>query len=341
MVPYRRVGTSEVMGLTETEPVREIRRRAIRSTIIAVTLAIVAMGCVVNQTDLDPADRLDPGYRFDHVPSIARVRYGSDPQHHLDVHVPDGEVLGTVVWFHSGGWGGGDQVNVDALVGSLFDRGYAIITADYRFVPDVRAPELAADADRVVRFVRAHRSEWEVPDGPLFLAGGSAGGHIALLAASAPGVFAGADLPADLRAQDPKVDGVISFVGPSDLAWYLSGDIFGEELIENFLGCSGEVTPRRALPTCGPGQAETFSPLSWAYFATYVHAQLPPVFLAYGETDGLVPPASQGTPIALVWQRSAGAQWTWYSIVQGEGHNLTYGVNSTAFHEWVRRVTER
>jgi acetyl esterase/lipase len=192
-----------------------------------------------------------------------------------------------------------------------------------------------------VRFIRAHRAEWGAPDGPVILSGGSAGGHIALLAAAAPGVFSGTDLPAELRAQDPHVDGVISMVGPSDLAWYLTGNIFGDEMIENFLGCSGAVTPRLALPTCAPGQAEAFSPLSWAYFATYVHAKLPPAFLAYGETDGLVPPASQGTPIALVWQQSAGAAWTWYSIVQGEGHNLTYGVNSTAFYEWVRQVTRR
>lgn len=312
------------------------------SGVLLISLVIVlAAGCMVNQTALDPADRLDPSVSFDGAPSIARVRYGPDPQHHLDVFEPIGSSVGIVIWFHSGGWGSGDQTNVDALVGSLLGRGYTIVTVDYRFVPAVRAPEVAADADRAVRFVRAHRGEWGAGSGPLLVSGGSAGGHIALLAAAAPGVFTAADLPEDLRAQDPHVEGVISFVGPSDLAWYLTGDVFGDEMIENLLGCSGAVTPRLGLPTCRPGEAEAFSPLSWARFAEYVHAPLPPVFLAYGEDDLLVPPASQGTPIALIWQRSAGANWTWYSIVQGEGHNLTYGVNSTAFHEWVRLVTQR
>ncbi len=314
---------------------------AILLVVFLLSTGLLAGGCMVNQTALDPADRLAPGTVFSATPTIARVRYGPDPQHHLDVFKPVGSSLGVVIWFHSGGWGSGDQTNVDALVGSLLGRGYTIVAVDYRFVPDVRAPEVAADADRAVRFVRAHRSDWGVPDGPLILSGGSAGGHLALLAAAAPGIFAGADLPEELRAQDPRVDGVISLVGPSDLPWYLTGNIFGDEMIENFLGCSGAVTPRLALPTCRPGEAATFSPLSWAHFATFVHATLPPVFLAYGETDGLVPPASQGTPIALVWQRSAGPQWTWYSIVQGEGHNLTYGVNSTAFYEWIRQVTQR
>ncbi len=318
-----------------------VRRFAVSGLVIVVALGLLLASCMVNQTALDPADRLDPGYTFDPEPSIGRVRYGPDPQHHLDVFAPAGDALGIVMWFHSGGWGSGDQTNVDALVGSLHDRGYMIVTVDYRFVPDVRAPEIAADADRAIRFVRAHRDEWNAPTGPVIVAGGSAGGHIALLAAAAPGVFAGANLPDELRSQDPHVDGVISLVGPSDLPWYLTGNVFGDEMIENFLGCSGAVTPRLPLPTCTPGQAEAFSPLSWAYFAGYVHATLPPVFLAYGETDALVPPASQGTPIALVWQRSAGPEWTWYAIVQGEGHNLTYGVNSTAFYEWVHRVTER
>ena len=317
------------------------RRTAFPIVVVVAALGLLLASCMVNQTALDPADKLDPSYVFDATPSIPRVRYGPDPQNHLDVFEPDGETSGIVMWFHSGGWGSGDQTNVDALVGSLLDRGYAIVTVDYRFVPEFRAAEIAADADRAVRFVRAHRVEWGAPNGPLIVAGGSAGGHIALLAAAAPGVFAGPELPPELRDQDPHVDGVISLVGPSDLGWYLTGNIFGDEMIENFLGCSGAVTPRLALPTCSPGQAEAFSPLSWAYFATFVHAALPPVFLAYGETDGLVPPASQGTPIALVWQRSAGPEWTWYSIVQGEGHNLTYGVNSTAFYEWVQRVTDR
>jgi len=321
--------------------VDRVGRIAAPALAVVLAFGLMLSSCMVNQTALAPADRLDPGYVFDATPTIDRVRYGPDPQNHLDIFEPAGVTLGIVIWFHSGGWGGGDQTNVDALVGSLLERGYMIVAVDYRFVPDVRAPEIAADADRAIRFVRLHRDEWHAPTGPVIVAGGSAGGHIALLAAAAPGVFAGANLPDELRSQDPHVDGVISFVGPSDLPWYLTGNIFGDEMIENFLGCSGAVTPRLPLPTCTPGQAEAFNPLSWAYFATYVHATLPPVFLAYGETDALVPPASQGTPIALVWERSAGPEWTWYAVVQGEGHNLTYGVNSTAFYEWVRRVTER
>ncbi len=311
------------------------------SIVIAFSLSILVSACMVNQTALAPADRLDPGFTFHGAPTVALVPYGPDPQQHLDVFEPTGDALGIVVWFHSGGWGGGDQTNVDALVGSLLDRGYMIVTVDYRFVPDVRAPDIAADADRAIRFVRAHREEWNAPNGPLIISGGSAGGHIALLAAAAPGVFSAPDLPDELRSQDPHVDGVISLVGPSDLPWYLTGNVFGDEMIENFLGCSGSVTPRLPLTTCMPGEAAAFSPLAWAYFATFVHATLPPAFLAYGEADVLVPPASQGTPIALVWQLSAGPEWTWYSIVQGEGHNLTYGVNSTAFYEWVRQVTAR
>lgn len=317
------------------------RSRHLAVVTVLVSSMILLASCMVNQTALAPGDRLDPAVAFDATPTIARVRYGPDPQHHLDVFEPSIPAMGIVMWFHSGGWGSGDQTNVDALVGTLLDRGYEIVAVDYRFVPDVRAPEIAADADRAIRFVRAHRDEWGAPMGPVIVAGGSAGGHLALLAAAAPGVFAEAGLPEELRVQDPRVDGVISMVGPSDLGWYLTGGIFGQEMIENFLGCSAPGAPFLPLPSCDPGEAAAFSPLAWASFARFIHATLPPAFLAYGEDDGLVPPASQGTPLALEWQRSAGAEWTWYALVQGEGHNLTYGVNRTAFDEWVRRVTER
>jgi len=103
------------------------RRFAVPGLVVVVALGLLLASCMVNQTALDPADRLDPGNTFNAAPSIGRVRYGPDPQNHLDVFEPVGDALGIVMWFHSGGWGSGDQTNVDALVGSLLDRGYIIV----------------------------------------------------------------------------------------------------------------------------------------------------------------------------------------------------------------------
>lgn len=323
---------------------RAVGRVILRPSALAGVLGVLGLGlvsCVVAQRDLGAGDHLDPAVHFDRSPSIARIAYGPDPQQHLDVFLPDGEPKGTLVWFHSGGWASGDQVHVDDLIGTFVDRGYALVAADYRFVPEFRAPEVTADADRVVRFVRAHRAEWGAPSGPLVLTGGSAGAHLALLLAAAPGVFAAPDLPADLRSRDPRVDGVISFVGPSDLPAYLTGGVFGADAVENFLGCRGVDSTQPALPRCPAGWAARFSPLEWASLAAYVHEPLPPAFISCGELDELVPPAVQCTPLALEWQRSAGVASTWFSIVPGEEHNITYGVNSTALYAWMDLVAGR
>ena len=337
------VGGSEMSGSPmggTTAGAGRTRRRAALAGPLALLLGLLLTSCVVGQKDLGAADHLDPNVHFDRSAAFAMVPYGPDPQQHLDVYLPDGDVRGTLIWFHAGGWATGDQVAIDALIGTFVDRGYALVAADYRFAPQFRAPELAADADRVVRFVKVHRGEWGAPTGPVVLTGGSAGGNLALLAAAAPGVFAG-DLPEELRAQSPQVDGVISFVGPSDLPAYLTGGVLGAALVEDFLGCHGVDSTHTELPPCEPGRAALYSPLVWASFAAMVHATLPPAFLSCGELDDLVPPPVQCTPLALDWQRSAGAPWTWYSVVSGEGHNLTYGVNSTDLHAWMELVTAR
>ena len=52
------------------------------------------------------------------------------------------------------------------------------------------------------------------------LAGASAGGHLAALAAAAPGTFVDPALPAELAAVSPRVQGVLDIASVSDFSTF-------------------------------------------------------------------------------------------------------------------------
>jgi len=318
--------------------------RWISTMVVVLSSVLVASGCYVNQQDLWASDKLSPDVPTTLTPTRTSVQYGPEDAQHLDLHRPVGNEIGVIIWVHSGGWCCGDHINTDPLILDQVRRGYAVVAVDHRRTPEHLLETITLDVDRAIRFVKSKRVEWGIETGRLVLGGGSAGGHLALLAASAPNVFVAPDLPANLRVIDPHVDAVISFVGPSDLQQYAdhtitSEGINGPYLVEMLLGCSNvgtiDPTSQRPYPRCTTDRIRLGSPLFWAHVNVYFGSELPPVYLAYGMVDGLVPPSSQAEPLAYVWQQSAGFLDTWLDLPPAGGHNLSYDINRTAFELWL------
>jgi acetyl esterase/lipase len=130
------------------------------------------------------------------VERIRDVRYGhAETQNLLDVYrgrsaPPAGRVL---IHFHGGGYRGGNK-NREArpLIYRLAGRGWLCISANYRLSP-ATFPDHLEDARKVVAWVRAHGPQIGAEDGArIFLAGSSAGGHLALTTALTDPTIAGA-----------------------------------------------------------------------------------------------------------------------------------------------------
>ena len=317
----------------------------IRSLIALVALGttFVLSGCLVNQNNIGNAEKLGSTSSRVLLPTRSNVTYGPESHQHLDLYEPAETPRGTIVFFHAGGWCCGDDDNVDALILSQIKRGFALVSVHYGLDLEETAEEMNDDADRSVRWVKANAGKWGAYGKPVLAAGGSAGGNIALLVGSAPGVFSESNLPEELVSIDPRVDGVISLVGFSDLRPYLAGEIppaglDGQQLVEEYLDCSnrgsfrfGTSTP---LPLCSELRSLLFSPLFWASLHVWDNGGLPPVYLGYGVDDGLVPPSSQAVPIAEVWAMSAGSANTWLDLAHSN-HNVTFDLNATAFNRWM------
>jgi acetyl esterase/lipase len=107
----------------------------------------------------------------------------------------------------------------------LVAQGHVVVDVAYRLFPESDVPGMVGDALRAVAWVRGHAAELEIDPDRIVLAGGSAGGHLALLAAY------GADDPRltlpDLAGANLRVCGVASLygqVGLDTLYWHTSQD---------------------------------------------------------------------------------------------------------------------
>ena len=112
------------------------------------------------------------------------IQYGTLPEQILDLYLPetgDGP-FPTMVYVHGGGWSMGTKTEgfLGGAIG-LLEKGYAVISINYRLVPKTRFPEFIFDSKTAVRWARAHAEEYKLDPSRFAMAGDSAGGHIALM----------------------------------------------------------------------------------------------------------------------------------------------------------------
>ena len=118
-------------------------------------------------------------------------------------HPADRTVTGpAVVLVHGGGWAGGNWRQLRAYANWLADNGYRAVCISYRLAPPARWDVAPFDVIDAVRWVEAHAGELGVDPDRIALFGSSAGGHLALLAAS-------------LGEAKPRA--IVSVYGPVDL----------------------------------------------------------------------------------------------------------------------------
>jgi len=112
------------------------------------------------------------------------LAYGTAPADTLDLYVPRNAVgAPVVVFFFGGGWNSGDKSQYKFVGAALAAAGIVTVIPNYTLYPRAKFPRFMQDAVNSVAWTRAHAREWGGDPGKLFLAGHSAGAHIAVLLA--------------------------------------------------------------------------------------------------------------------------------------------------------------
>lgn len=202
-----------------------------------------------------------------------------------------------VVWVHGGGWDRGDSrtsaayANFPAVLASLAARGYVVASVNYRLSGEARFPAALLDVKAAIRHLRAHAADYGIDPTRVILWGGSAGGHLAALAATTCGATAFEPLRSTgrLSSSQAKALQAAPMSKESDCAqaaviWYGIFDPASMTIpsLSTFLGCK---------PTECPDALTQASPIAHA------SASSPPMLLIHGTADTTVP-ADQSAEMA-------------------------------------------
>ncbi len=100
------------------------------------------------------------------------VPYGPAPRQTFDVFQPNVTPKGTVVIVHGGYWMACSPQDFSHLAKGAIDAGYRCAMPSYTLAPDARISEITAEIASAIAEIAAHTQ------GPLYLTGHSAGGHL-------------------------------------------------------------------------------------------------------------------------------------------------------------------
>ena len=116
------------------------------------------------------------------------IAYADGPRHKLDVYAPAARgALAPVVFFiYGGGWSRGERYEYQFVGQALASRGFVVVIADYRLVPEVTYPGFLEDSANALAWVQDNIASYGGDPSRLFLAGHSAGAYNATMLALDP-----------------------------------------------------------------------------------------------------------------------------------------------------------
>ncbi|WP_333619611.1 alpha/beta hydrolase [Dietzia sp.] len=209
----------------------------------------------------------------------------------MDVRVPvDPRLDGLsplVLWVHGGSWVHGSRrrrpVDIERhwMIERLLLAGYAVASIDYRLASEAPFPGPASDVRAALAYVGAHAEDLGVDRSRLVVWGESAGAHLGLLTGVPSARFAELGGAADHPAEPmPTPAAIVDWYGPADLHRLRAA--------QEAAAASGVPGAEKELATF-----ERFLSMGWGVDAASPELALdehcPPVFLAHGAEDSLVP----------------------------------------------------
>ncbi len=217
-----------------------------------------------------------------------------DARHDLsgDLHLPEAhwreKNVPLLLLIHGGGWCALDRHSVDGIVPFLLAQGFAVFNIEYRLTGEAPWPACGEDCLAAARYLLNSN---DLPDfldtKRLFILGGSAGGHLALMTG--------------LRLPKTQVAAIVSISGITDL------NLFQEENPELYHLRGPLVRP------VSKEQNDKDSPTH------YIRPDMPPVLLTHCPADTVV--RSLHADVFLKKAKESGAQTELFSYVRPQdGH---------------------
>lgn len=238
-------------------------------------IELAALTRALDLVEMKPA--LPPGVEL--KSGIEYGRVGEKPLL-LDLYAParrTGPVPG-LIFIHGGAWRTGKREDYRVYTTHFASRGFVVATVSYRLLREAPFPAAVQDVMTAVRWMRAHATELGVDPAKIAVVGGSAGGHLSMMAGYA------ADRPefsvGSHSGVSSRVAAVVTLYGPYDLTTPFAKKA---GVVKDFLG----------------GRGFDEAPETWhaASPMAYLDSKAPPTLIFQGTLDEIVP-VDQGDALA-------------------------------------------
>lgn len=175
-----------------------------------------------------------------------------------------------LLFIHGGGWRTGKRQDYLLYLLDFAKQGYVTATVSYRLVKEATFPAAVQDVKCAIKWLKLHSDEYMFDADKIVVIGGSAGGHLAMMAGYS------SDVPeleseCDSLNVDSRVQGVVDIYGPMDLTTEYAQDRYETK---DFIGGTFEENAEKY---------HLASPLS------HITADDPPTLIFHGTIDELVP----------------------------------------------------
>ncbi|MGN9843958.1 alpha/beta hydrolase [Nonomuraea sp. H19] len=210
-----------------------------------------------------------------------------------------------LLYVHGGSWNSGTRADSAPWLRWMADQGVTVFSVDYRLAPPPRWQDAVGDVKCALGWIRAKAGEYGIAPSNVSIAGDSAGGQLAMIAA-----YTADDpqFPPSCQVPQAPVKSVMGWYAPTDLPRLLEETGLpgvAASAVGDYLG--GGIEAHRA-------RYEASSPV------THARPGLPPTLLIQGDRDHMIP-ATQAADLAVKLQ-AAGVPATAVTVPWAE-HNFT------------------
>ena len=226
------------------------------------------------------------------VERIRDIPYADDgvAAHRLDVYRQSGPGRTTaapvLLYFHGGAWVMGDKREQGLpMLEHLAERGHVCVTANYALSPKAKWPQHIVDCKLALAWVKRHIAAYGGDPDLVFVAGGSAGGHLAALLALTANDSA---LQPGFDEDDTGTTGCIALYGVYD---FVDASRIGNPNLESVL-------ERSVFESFEGESLAAASPIG------RVGEDAPPFLVVHGRNDVLVPVATAPAFVATLREHS-------------------------------------
>ncbi|OBI40435.1 carboxylesterase [Mycobacterium kyorinense] len=247
------------------------------------------------------------GHRRRYAAKTSNIAYGPGGRHNLlDIwrhpDLAEGCRAPVLIQVPGGGWTiNGKRGQAYPLMGRLVELGWICVSIDYSKSPGKAWPAHIIDVKRAIAWVRDNIADYGGDPNFIALTGGSAGAHLASLAALTAN---DGRLQPGFEDTDTTVQAAAPYYGVYDF----TDTAKMHELMLPFL----ERFVMQKRYAADPGLFESASPISHA------HNGAPPFFVLHGENDSLIPRSQAQTFAAAL--RDAGARTVCHAELPNAHH---------------------